>query len=773
MNNRIYGNLARTGGGITCVESQAVIYRNLILGNRADAAGGAAVECLLDRALITHNRIVGNVFTGSAWGSGGLTSVGLPGPRVENNLLAENRCSPGNTSSQGLSALGVQGGGEFYHNTVVRNWAPAAQAAVSLSGSGVAFVNNLVAFNTAGLLFETGVGPRRNCVFGHPNNDYRGNTTQWLEGGNLLADPRLVFNDLTVEVHLLPDSPCRDFGEEIALAGPAEDLDGETRRQGSGLDLGCDETDGQTTRFATRIVRVSPTGADTRTGDSWEQAKRTIQAAVWSLAPTGGEVWVAVGTYPEHLRVEPRVHIFGGFRGEESSRAERNPRAHASVVEGGQAGPVITLEYLDRFGSLDGLVVRNGRAVEGGGILCRLFAGTLRELIVRDNIAARGGGLAILGSSMPTVERCRFINNRAVHDPAEFPGEVGGQGGALFLNLSLAEVRNSLFVSNAATAETLANRPGLGGGPAGAGGAVYVGLPVCEASWGQSRGNFSELLLANNTLVHNLARATDGRLTQDHGGAVHFTQGCQVVNNLIAYNSSGVRSQRTTGFAIRHNCVFGNQPDWLTATDLTGSHGNFAADPLLLPAENYRLHPDSPCRDAGDTTVVLATWLDLQGERRVRGLEVDIGAVELPAEASRPNYFDEWQSHHFPGDQDPAIMGPAADPDGDGLPNLVEFAFGRNPRDPDMNFAPLQIQRPSNGSDDWGVEYRRPRGLVGLRYGLERSTGVTRWVPLSANITPILTPTTNGEWYVRYSGSRLGLITAGQGFFRLSVGIAD
>ncbi len=44
--------------------------------------------------------------------------------------------------------------------------------------------------------------------------------------------------------------------------------------------------------------------------------------------------------------------------------------------------------------------------------------------------------------------------------------------------------------------------------------------------------------------------------------------------------------------------------------------------------------------------------------------------------------FANWIGDSFPGISDPAIAGPAADPDGDALANLVEYATGTSPSDP-------------------------------------------------------------------------------------------
>ncbi len=61
----------------------------------------------------------------------------------------------------------------------------------------------------------------------------------------------------------------------------------------------------------------------------------------------------------------------------------------------------------------------------------------------------------------------------------------------------------------------------------------------------------------------------------------------------------------TTQFPIRYNDVWGNHGgNYEGVPDLTGVSGNLSVDPKFMGPADFRLQPDSPCRDAGDPRLV-------------------------------------------------------------------------------------------------------------------------------------------------------------------------
>ncbi len=95
--------------------------------------------------------------------------------------------------------------------------------------------------------------------------------------------------------------------------------------------------------------------------------------------------------------------------------------------------------------------------------------------------------------------------------------------------------------------------------------------------------------------------------------------------------------------------------------------------------------------------------------------------------------FGSWVASSFPGVADPNVVGPGADPDQDGIPNLVEFAFGLNPANRDPAFAPLKASLSSAIPVQRVMEFIRPKGLTGVNYQLVGSDDLKAWTPLSTN----------------------------------------
>jgi len=92
-------------------------------------------------------------------------------------------------------------------------------------------------------------------------------------------------------------------------------------------------------------------------------------------------------------------------------------------------------------------------------------------------------------------------------------------------------------------------------------------------------------------------------------------------------------------------------------------------------------------------------------------------SADLPVTvAPNPSRFPDWQTIHWPGVDDPAIVGPNADPDGDGLANLLEFALLLDPATPAAWSGKLELS-----GNLLAFTYTRARHATGLSYHVEWS----------------------------------------------------
>jgi hypothetical protein len=104
-----------------------------------------------------------------------------------------------------------------------------------------------------------------------------------------------------------------------------------------------------------------------------------------------------------------------------------------------------------------------------------------------------------------------------------------------------------------------------------------------------------------------------------------------IENNIIASNgdSYGIYAWSTLPIT-RHNNVWGNGAGNYNAVigDQTGISGNISADPRFADVNEYHLSLSSPCINAGDPNFAANGLTDFDGQPRVMGQFVDIGADE-------------------------------------------------------------------------------------------------------------------------------------------------
>jgi predicted outer membrane repeat protein len=174
------------------------------------------------------------------------------------------------------------------------------------------------------------------------------------------------------------------------------------------------------------------------TGESWLSAFPTLQGAIDAAAAVGGgEVWVKAGVHKPDgnsrnatIELKPGVSLYGGFRGNETERDQRNPKINRTVLTG-DIGKIVSISdncYHVLTGAsnirIDGFTISRGNANAagehrfGGGL--RLPAGsrnaTVANCTFEKNNAETGGAIHAQDAGL-TATNCTFYSNS---------GETGG-----------------------------------------------------------------------------------------------------------------------------------------------------------------------------------------------------------------------------------------------------------------------------------------------------------------------------------------------------------
>ncbi len=411
----------------------------------------------------------------------------------------------------------------------------------------------------------------------------------------------------------------------------------------------------------------------------------TIKAAM-TAAVNGDRVLIADGLYTG----PGNSGLF--FGGKAITVRSVNGPAHC-ILDAAHTAVIFTLNAAEGpLSVIEGLTLRRGNGVEGGGVRCVGASPTIRDCVFEEGWGSyHSSGVGCVSASAPRIENCRFINGLA---------GVGGAVHALtgshptLIGCTIRGHRTDLFGAAGAGCDTTSaltidrcifqDNTAIGFAPYG--GAIFI-------SGGDA--TITNSLFVNNTALYD-------------GGAIACANGSNVtITNCTFHGNSGqaggaVWSQADSPRIA--NCVlWANIPDELAAT--TGAPdvryslvagawpgpGNLAVDPMLVnPAGgDYRPSPGSPCIDAADGGALAGTFtLDVGGQPRRTddpatpdtGLGpppvIDMGAHEFQPESCYPdcdttgtlnvNDYICFQTRFALGD-------PYADCDNNGVRNVNDY----------------------------------------------------------------------------------------------------
>jgi hypothetical protein len=393
---------------------------------------------------------------------------------------------------------------------------------------------------------------------------------------------------------------------------------------------------------------------------NWATAATNIPNAV-DAAVAGDEIVVTNGTYPGGVSINVALTV----------RSVSGPQF--TTISGG--GPCVSL---GNGATLTGFTLTNGIGGAVGGALtnCTLsgnastyYGGanycTLNNCTLSGNTSSYYGGAYYC-----TLNNCTLVGNFATY---------GGGAGWCTLN-------NCTLTNNSA---------GYGGG------ASYSGLNNCtlignSAGYVGFGGGASYSTLNNCTLSNNSAGYGGG---SDNG----TLNNCTLTGNSASYYGGG-SFQDTL-----NNCIV------LDGASSSTLNNCWTTEPLFVDraAGNLRLQSNSPCINAGNNAYAPA-GPDLDGNPRIKGGTVDIGAYEFQTPTSIISYA--WlQQYGLPTDGSADY----ADPDHDGMNNWQEWVCGT---DPNNALSVLRILAPSPTGTNVVVAWQ---SVAGVNYLLERSASLT------------------------------------------------
>ncbi|MCK4723846.1 MAG: hypothetical protein KAT75_11095, partial [Dehalococcoidia bacterium] len=236
--------------------------------------------------------------------------------------------------------------------------------------------------------------------------------------GNIDVDPLFVDPDAN-DYHLQPGSPCAGMGayewkgEKIAIeprGGPDREV------------LVAEAVNPASAGVLVDIDNV----AGPWDGKSWATAYQNVQEGLDEAERTGGEVWMAEGTYKPtstsdraiSFQLKSGVGLYGGFKGAETVRDQRDWVNNITVLSGdiGKPGDKDSNSYHVVVGAdnatIDGFTITHGGTTEmiaGPPMKPGHIRGESPLKWIADSPKDSTGGGMLNFLASPTVRNCIFI----------------------------------------------------------------------------------------------------------------------------------------------------------------------------------------------------------------------------------------------------------------------------------------------------------------------------------------------------------------------------
>ncbi len=635
-NSTIRGNIANYGGGaifnrwgtVTIIDS--ILNDNSAPWGMRDDGGGAILNFASSSMTLINATLSGNSSRGFA---GGILNHGTLS--VTDSTISGNSASSFNESSGGGIYNGPSGTTEILRSTFEGNYARYGGGGIYCDVQGsVTITDSTFNDNSAGT-FGGGIFDLDGSVT-VIDSTFTGNSAEHGGGGVYGIDGIVSLTGST-----FTDNWSKNRSSAAYIDSGTLTVTGSTFKGNSGSpamegadstvtitdSLVSENTEGGVSNVrGTVTIRnstISENSNDYGGGIFTRKGKMTIiDSTIHANSSTSGGGIYCVDSRLTVIRSTLSENVTNGNGGAiYSGSPDRNVViiVSDSIFSGNSAtqrGGGIHLASYGKLTLTNSTLTGNSTAKDGGAVFADAHTTiTVTGSTFSENVAQySGGGIYIESAGTLSVANSTFDGNRA----------SGRSGGGIYSSYSNLAITNSTLRGNSAGQD---------------GGGIYT-----------DRG---EAMIANSAFVANSAR--------NAGGGVYGYRDIEIINSTICANSApsggGIRVDYRPLIIINSILTLNQGGDVRRPDDITAHHSLLGGNPGFArnPSDggdgwgddpetaevdesanddfgDLRLVPTSPAVNAGDTSALPSVSADLDGNTRVVGAAIDIGAYELQGE---------------------------------------------------------------------------------------------------------------------------------------------